>query len=114
MQADELRLIIKLGPRRYPEYEEEIFKDKGLTDAYLEGFVHGYSTYPCSIYYFAIQIVKGRCKPAEHLLLTSAYWSYFYVKNIVKGRWIEGEALLLSSYYAEQYKELMCLQTNSD
>ncbi len=108
MNAEELRFIFKLAPKRHPEYEEEIFKDRALVVEYMTALVHGsnpskqnredtdvYLGY--TVYNFSSLVLRRRWSVAEPFIMTNSVIAYLYAKDVIKGRWQEAEQIILSN-----------------
>lgn len=50
---------------------------------------------PIESYWYAVDVVKGRCKELEPLIMTDPYTIYEYAKDVIEGRWIEAEPYIL-------------------
>ena len=57
-----------------------------------------------SAYHFATDIVKGRFKHAESLIMKFPKWAFMYAKDIIKGRWIAAEPYIAKDeIYFDKY-----------
>jgi hypothetical protein len=100
MDLEQIKLIFKLAPKRYPEYEHTIFQDSDfvaeyiksiLSDAYAGKFAdHGvlesiqFTNVPCMLYYYSLYVMKDRWPVAEPYMRQNYNVSYFYVQNVLK------------------------------
>lgn len=59
---------------------------------------------PYYVYWYAENVLKGRWKECEHIILRSPRWTYMYAHYVINGRWEQGECvILLSPEYSYRY-----------
>ena len=55
-------------------------------------------------YEYARDVIKGRWKEAEPIIMKDPYYAYLYAYYVIKGRWPEAEPTIIKSpYHANQY-----------
>jgi hypothetical protein len=104
VSPDELRLILTLAPRRYPEYEEEIFKSEALATDYMIAL--GYrinNDLPFLLYYYAAGILQERWPVAEHIIMQHPQYAYHYAREVIRGRWHAAEPIIANDAQAAYY-----------
>jgi len=69
----------KINKRLDPEYEEMI------------------KLSPKYIYWYIIDVIKGRWKEAEKIIIKDPKYIYWYAKNVIKGRWKEAEEIIIKN-----------------
>jgi len=79
--------------RQFDSVEEMLASDfNGKTMGYL--------------YWYVIDVIKGRWKEAEPVILTHPWSAYLYARNVIKGRWEEAESIISTeSGYKECYED---------
>jgi len=55
---------------------------------------------PIEAYWYAVDVIRGRCKELEPLIMTDPYTTYEYAKDIIERRWEEAEPFILRSTQA--------------
>jgi hypothetical protein len=130
MRVDELKLILTLKGKRYPQYEERIFKNKKLALFYFRTCLNMYGTdlsemicdyarfeikgrWPAAehiikndircIYFYSLHVIGGRWLEAEHVVRRSEAWTFYYTLDVIKDRWPEAELDILASEYKHIY-----------
>jgi hypothetical protein len=105
---EEIRFLFRLVPRRYPEYEEQIFQDDSMLYEYMVGL---YAMSPSgktvdkgrikesmsfALYFYATNEMESRWPIAEPIIMRDPHYVYYYSLLIVGGRWYEAENFLLT------------------
>jgi hypothetical protein len=111
MTIDEIRFLLKIAPKRYPELEEEIFKDtdlaveyasilfdKSVDQEYYAGIVTK-ENLSYSLYRYAVHILQGPWPEAEPIILTcEPKYALYYVQQVLKNqRSPVAEAIIMTS-----------------
>lgn len=62
------------------------------------------------VLWYAQEVLHGRFREAECLLLLSPYSAMMYAETVIEGRWPEAEKLLLHSAWKKRYEHLCCAE----
>jgi hypothetical protein len=108
LTIEQMQMICRLAPRRYPEYESILMaNDDTLVDYITMLYTHTTAVLQAlltkeslvenmefALYYYAHNIMHGRWPEAEARIATSPQYAYYYALGVIGGRWAPAEELL--------------------